>query len=121
MPRNSTSNYRGRVPGSVNKEHKQPELRRPGLTKDEEARLQEYSEAVKNIRSGTDRSRGSISDYLNLVVRSKSHNALHANVLQMIREDSVLHEQLHTLFNEEEGNIIKLLSYTIRGWRAMLE
>ena len=39
MSPNSTSNYGGRVPGSVNKKHKQSELRQLELTKDEDTCL----------------------------------------------------------------------------------
>lgn len=102
MPWNPTSNYRRRVPRSVNKEHKQPALRRPGLTKEEETHLQKYTEAVKNVCLDTNHKRRSLSNYLKLAVRSKSHNALRANVLQTIREHDVLHKELHTLFNKEE-------------------
>lgn len=99
----STSNYRGRVPGSVNKSHKQPHSRLPGLTSDEESRLRQYQEAVRKIRFGSENSRGTISDYLRLAIRSKAHNSLRTSIIQTIQEDDVLHEQLETLISERRA------------------
>lgn len=62
IPRMSTSNtptQRGRggcVPGFVNKTHKHPQARLPGLTANEKACLRQYQEAVKNIWYGSNSS-----------------------------------------------------------------
>lgn len=66
MSQQTTSNRRGRVPGSKNKSHKQPQFSRPGLNKEEETRLQQYQEAVKNVRF-LDGARGTVIDCLKLV------------------------------------------------------
>lgn len=102
-PASSTSNYRGRVPGSVNKTHKDPQLGRPGLSDEEETRLQRYQEALRQVRFGNDGGRGSLSDYLKLVFRSKTHNHLRTTVIQTIEHDEVLHAQLGTLLSENQA------------------
>jgi hypothetical protein len=88
MPLGSPKKRRGsRQVGARNKATLLTSAPAETLTEWEECRLEAYIKAMREVRVGPGRNRGSTNDFMQLAARSTCHRSVRGNLINTIREE----------------------------------